>query len=135
MASQTPTSGDLANIWVGIDTTDPEAEITTAAYGTGGHAGHLDIQWTASDDHLGQRPITLSFSEKRNGPWTAIASGLPNTGQYHWRVDSSVPDKFYLRLEVRDEAGNLHIDQLKRPLQSAGLTPKGRVRSFEPLSE
>jgi hypothetical protein len=135
LASQTPRSGDLADLWVGIDTTDPVAEITTAAYGEGGHAGNLDIQWTATDDHFGQRPITFSFSEKRDGPWTTIASGLPNSGQYYWRVDSSVPDKFYLRLEARDEAGNLCIDQLKRPIQSAGLTPKGRVRSFEPLSE
>ena len=135
LASQTPRSGDLADLWVGIDTTDPVAEITTAAYGSGGYAGNLDIQWTATDGHLGQRPITFSFSEKRDGPWTTIASGLPNSGQYYWRVDSSVPDKFFLRLEARDEAGNLCIDQLKQPIQSAGLTPKGRVRSFEPLSE
>jgi hypothetical protein len=38
-------------------------------------------------------------------------------------------------MEARDEAGNVCIDQLRRPIQSAGLTPKGRVRSFEPLEE
>jgi hypothetical protein len=135
LASQTPRSGDLADLWVGIDTTEPTAEITSAAYGKDEHAGHLNIQWAATDDHLGPRPVTLVFSESEDGPWTPIASGLPNSGQYFWRVDSGVPDKFYLRLEVRDEAGNLGADQLKQPIASAGLTPKGRVRDFEPLFE
>jgi hypothetical protein len=135
LASQTPRSGDLADLWVGIDTTIPTAEITSAAYGADGHAGHLNIQWAAADDHLGPRPITLVFSESQDGPWTSIASGLPNNGQYFWRVDSGVPDKFFLRLEVRDEAGNQAVDQLKQAIHSAGLMPKGHVSDFEPLFE
>jgi hypothetical protein len=135
LASQTPRAGDLADLWVGIDTTAPTAEITSARYGTGPHAGHLDIQWTATDDHLGPRPVTLAFGEQPKGPWTTIASGLPNDGQYFWRVDAGVPDKFYLRLEVRDEAGNRTVHQLDQAIQSAGLTPKGRVSDFEPLFE
>lgn len=132
LASQTPRSGDLADLWVGVDTTKPVAQITSAEYGSGAYAGQLDIRWTAVDDHLGNRPVTLSFSEKPDGPWTAIASGLPNTGQYLWRVDSRVPAQFYLRLEVRDEAGNTAVHRLEEPLQSAGLTPKGSVRGFAP---
>jgi hypothetical protein len=135
LASQTPRAGDLADLWVGIDTTSPVAEITSAAYGSGPHAGHLDVQWTATDDHLGPRPITLAFSEQPDGPWTTIASGLPNDGQYFWRVDAGVPDQFYLRLEVRDEAGNETVDRLDQAIQSAGLTPKGRVSDFQPLFE
>ena len=53
------------------------------------------------------RPISLSFSASAGGPWTPIASGLENTGSYRWRLDSRVPDPIYLRLEVRDEAGNV----------------------------
>ncbi|NLF72431.1 MAG: hypothetical protein GX575_25635 [Candidatus Anammoximicrobium sp.] len=133
LASQTPRAGDLADLWVGVDTTRPIAEITSAAYGSDAHAGQLDIRWAAMDDHLGNRPVTLSFGEKPDGPWTALASGLPNTGQYLWRVDSRVPAQFYLRLEVRDEAGNVAVHRLDEPLESAGLTPKGSVRGFAPL--
>jgi len=133
LASETPRSGDLADLWVGVDTTKPVAEITTATYGTDAYAGHLDIQWDVNDDHLGARPITLQFSEKRNCDWTTIASGLPNTGQYYWRVDSRVPPSFFLRLEVRDEAGNVNSYQLKSPIKSAGLTPRGQVQGFRPL--
>jgi len=133
LASETPRPGDLADLWVGVDTTKPVAEITAATYGSEAYAGHLDIRWNVVDDHLGIRPITLQFSEKQNGDWTTIASGLPNTGQYYWRVDSRVPASFFLRLEVRDEAGNLNAHQLDRPIQSAGLTPKGQVRGFRPI--
>jgi hypothetical protein len=132
LASQSPRAGDLADLWVGVDVTKPIAEITSAAYGSGSYAGQLDIRWTAVDDHLGSRPVSLSFSEKPDGPWTPIASGLPNNGQYLWRVDSRVPAQFYLRLEVRDEAGNVAVHRLDEPLQSAGLTPKGSVRGFAP---
>jgi len=133
LASQTPRPGDLADLWVGVDATQPTAEITSAAYGSDEHAGQLDIRWTASDDHLGSRPVTLSFSAQADGPWTTIAASLPNSGQYFWRVDSRVPDEFYLRLEVRDEAGNVAVHRLDQPLQSAGLTPRGSVRGFKPL--
>lgn len=135
LASQTPRSGDLADLWVGVDATKPAVEITSAAYGSEAHAGQLDIRWTASDEHLGNRPVTLSFSAKPDGPWTTIAASLPNSGQYYWRVDSRVPAEFYLRLEVRDEAGNVAVHRLDQPLQSAGLTPKGSIRGFEPVGK
>jgi len=135
LASQTPRSGDLADLWVGVDATKPTVEITSAAYGSEAHAGQLDIRWSANDDHLGNRPVTLSFSAQPDGPWTTIAASLPNSGQYYWRVDSRVPAEFYLRLEVRDEAGNVAVHRLDQPLQSAGLTPKGSIRGFEPVGK
>jgi hypothetical protein len=132
LASQTPGPGDVADLWVGIDTTPPDVELTQAAYGSEEHAGQLEIQWRAEDDYLADRPVTLKISERDSGPWTTIASGLPNQGQYRWRVDSRVPEQFYLRLEVRDEAGNVGTHQLDRPLKSAGLIPRGYVRGFTP---
>jgi hypothetical protein len=134
LTSQSPRPGDPADLWVGVDTTTPVAEIVSAAYGKDQYAGHLDIRWTATDSGFGARPVTLLFSDRRQGPWTTIASGLPNTGQYYWRVDSRVPDQFYLRMEVRDEAGNLCVAELDEPIRSAGLTPRGRIRNVEPAA-
>jgi hypothetical protein len=135
LASQTPRPGDLADLWVGVDTKKPKVEITSAAYGTDAYAGQLDIRWTATDDYFGPRPITLAFSEQRDGPWTTIASGLGNGGQYHWRVDASTPAKFFLRVEARDEAGNVAYAQTDEPLVSAGLAPKGYIRGLEAITQ
>jgi hypothetical protein len=58
---------------------------------------------------------------------------LPNTGQYFWEYDPRSPRQIFLRLEARDEAGNIGIDQLKEPIKVEGLEPKGQIRGFSPL--
>lgn len=135
LATITPQPGDAADIWVGVDTTRPTAHLTGAAYGQGEAAGKLDIRWEAADENLSSRPITLSISDRPDGPFTPIAAGLPNTGQYYWEFDPRSPRQIYLRLEVRDDAGNVAIDQLNEPIKVEGLEPKGRIRGFNPGGE
>ena len=135
LSGRRPRSGDPADVWVGVDTTLPEGRLTSATYGEGPHAGKLLIQWHASDDYLGLRPITLLFSESADGPWTVIASALPNTGEFAWPADPQLPASLYLRLEVRDEAGNLTADQLSEPIRVEGLAPEARIRGVQPIHE
>ena len=130
-----PQGGDDADIWVSIDVTRPTARITAAQYGSGVNAGKLDIRWDASDANLSQRPVTLLYSDRPDGSFTVIAAGLENTGQYLWQFDPRSPRKIYLRLEVRDDAGNIGIDQLTDPISVEGLIPKGRIRSLSPAPE
>ena len=77
----------------------------------------------------------LSFSDRADGRFTTIAAGLPNTGQYFWKFDPRSPRQIYLKLEVRDEAGNIAADQVADPINVEGLTPKGRIRSLTPAGE
>ncbi len=130
-----PTSGESADVWIGVDTTAPTARLTGAQYGAGKQAGQLDIRWEADDAMLAARPITLLFSESPQGPWTIVATGLPNTGSYLWAVDPRTPQNIYLRLEVRDEAGNVGVDQLREPITLEGLQPKGRVKGIRPVEK
>jgi hypothetical protein len=130
-----PQSGDQADIWVSIDVTRPAARITAAGYGTGENAGRLDIRWEASDANLGQRPVTLLYSDRPDGKFSVIAAGMENTGQYLWQFDPRSPRSLYLRLEVRDDAGNIAIDQLTDPIHIEGLIPKARIRSLQPAPE
>lgn len=131
MAGHTPRAGDAADIWVGVDATQPTAKFGSVAYGKGISSGQLQVQWTASDEWLASRPVTLSYSTDPQGPWTVIAGGLANTGQYFWRVDPNVPRKVYLQLEVRDQAGNVAIDRLPEVVELEGLVPRGRIRGVE----
>jgi hypothetical protein len=135
LATSTPQPGDSADIWVGIDLTRPQARLTGASYGQGDAAGKLDIRWEASDSNLGSRPITLSIGDRPDGAFTPIAAGLPNTGQYYWEYDPRSPRQIFLRLEVRDEAANIAIDQLTEPIKVEGLEPKGQIRGFNPGPE
>jgi hypothetical protein len=132
LATPSPQPGDAADIWVAIDSTKPRVRLLQAAYGQGEHAGQLDIRWEADDEHLGPRPVTLAFSETPDGPYTTLAAGLPNNGEYFWTIDPRTPRKLYLRLEVRDGAGNVGVDQTAEPISLEGLSPKGRIRAVLP---
>lgn len=133
LSGETPQPGDLADVWVGIDTTPPSARIIAARYGSGVETGQLKIEWQASDLYLAEGPVTLSLSERPEGPWSTIATGLPNSGAYRWQVDQAAPPEIYLRLDVLDAAGNIGVDKLDRPIALAGLRPQARINNVRPL--
>ncbi len=133
LASRRPRSGDQADLWIGVDTTAPLVRLTGAVYGKNENAGRLAIRWQADDALFGDRPVTIRFSESAEGPWVTIASGLPNTGEYFWAADPRTPEKIFLRVEVRDAAGNKSADQLERAIKVEGLIPRGRIRGFRPV--
>ncbi len=109
LGGQPPRAGDAPQMWVMVDLTKPVVRLTGVEPGTGEHTGELLIHWEASDEALAVRPITLQFSDRPGGPWSIIAAGLENTGSYAWRPDNRVPERIYLRIEARDEAGNISI--------------------------
>jgi len=91
---------------VGVDTTKPAARLTSAIYGEGQHAGNLDIRWEAKDPWFAERArFRCFFSEQPNGPWSTIASGLPNTGQLLLACRIPDPREDLPPHRVLDEAG------------------------------
>ncbi|MFV2067740.1 MAG: hypothetical protein ACC645_12270 [Pirellulales bacterium] len=134
LVGKKPAAGDLADLWIGVDTTPPTVRLTSAIYGEGRFAGQLDIRWVANDQWFSDRPVTIQFSENPQGPWSTIASGIPNTGQHYWSVEPRIPQKVYLRIEVRDLAGNVSHHQLTQPVSTTGLVPQGHIRGFRPAS-
>ncbi|MFM7071291.1 MAG: hypothetical protein ACKO38_05790, partial [Planctomycetota bacterium] len=132
LASSAPRPGDLADLWIGVDTTSPRVQLSSISFGEGAEAGKLDIRWEADDSRLGARPVTLMYAENASGPWNTVAAGLPNSGQYYWPMAGIVPKRALLRIEVRDEAGNLGSYQLNEPINLQGLNPAGRIRGFAP---
>ena len=133
MSGRRPRSGDPADVWIGIDGESPRAKLTGAVYGEGSNAGKLMIRWQASDPHLGPRPVTLFYGESPNGPWTTIVSALPNTGEFAWPAGPELPPDVYLKLEVRDQAGNVAAAQTERPVRIDGLAPKAHIRGIQPM--
>ncbi len=133
LRTKTPRSGEPADMWVNVDTTQPDAKITGAPYGRGAHAGKLLIHWQASDTNLALRPIKLQFSPRSSGPWTTIKDGLRNQGEYVWKPGMDIPDQIFLRLEARDTAGNVRVHQLASPIDVSGLIPRGHIRGITPI--
>lgn len=133
LVSNRPKDGDSADVWINVDSSVPTAKITRAVYGEGPADGTLVIDYTCQDGHLVEHPITLSYSETADGPWTQIATGLKNTGIYLWKASPNLPQKVFVRLEAVDKAGNIGSDRLDYPIDTNGLAPRGRIQGFRPI--
>ena len=137
-----PRPGELPDIFIGVDLTKPSARISGVTQDPS--SGTLVISWQAGDKMLAARPVSLSFGTSPAGPWTPIASGLANTGRYSWPVDRRIPDEIYLRLEVRDEAGNVGVFETGNPViidrpaaaapaRTRDVMPSAHIRDVRPL--
>lgn len=135
IASNQPRAGDPADAWIYVDTKAPDVKIISAVYGAGEEAGHLVIDYSCNDDELIDRPISISFSERRDGPWTTVASGLKNTGRYLWPAEPNLPKRIYLRIEAVDRAANIGVYRLDLPIDVEGLAPRGRIKGFRPITD
>lgn len=133
LRSSTPQSGDLPDVWIGVDTVAPSARLIPIDHAAQGPIGVLTIRFEAYDAQLSARPIVLSFAADASGPWTPIASGLENSGRYDWKLDSRVPGKIFLRLEVRDEAGNLTTVTLPEAVSIDHVRPQGKILNIRPV--
>jgi hypothetical protein len=134
LASPRPQRGETPDIVVVVDKAKPKTRITAAQYGEGNRIGALVIRYECIDPNLGPRPISLSFSDGTSGPWTTIAAGLRNDGDYVWPADPKLPRQIYLRLDCKDEAGNVGTYILEKPIDVQGLAPRARIRGFQSLS-
>ena len=130
LISPSPLAGDTPDIVVVVDTTDPRVRLTGARYGEGDQVGSLVITYECTDSHLLQRPITLSFSDQPDGPWTTIAAGLRNRGEYVWPADPELPREIFLRIDATDRAGNVGTYILDQPIRTQGLAPRAKIRGF-----
>lgn len=133
LASPRPLPGDVPDIVVVVDETKPEVSITGARYGEADRAGSLVMQYRCEDEYLMSRPIALAFSESPDGPWTTIAAGLRNLGDYVWPADPQLPRQIYLRIDATDQAGNVGGFVLEEPIDTRGLAPRARIRAFRSI--
>lgn len=127
-----PRPGDMAEFWVVVDLSKPKALLVSAEAGVGAQSGALVIRWEAEDNQLDDRPIALSYSDSPEGPWSPIAAGLDNSGSYPWAIDEDVPEQAYVRLEVRDAAGNVGMAISERPIPTQQARPEAPILDVSP---
>jgi len=135
LGAASPKPGDTPETWIAVDLTKPTARIISAEEGSGADAASLIITWEASDKYLAPRAITLLFSEGPGGPWTTLAAGLENTGRYVWNLDGRQPQRVYLRLEARDEAGNVGVFETNEAVVLDRSRPSVHIRDVRPLGQ
>jgi hypothetical protein len=115
-----PKPGDAPQLRVEVDLTPPVATLYEPVPDPS-QRDTVVLSWTAADKHgdrldkarLPERPITLEYSVDGK-EWQKIAADVPNTGRHPWHVPTGVVTA-YLRLRVRDQAGNEAVAVTPRP--------------------
>lgn len=130
-AGRPPQPGEVPQFWIGVDLTKPTAKILAAEP----KADQLVIRWQAEDRMLAAQPIALLYSNSPSGPWMPVAANLTNIGEYTWKLDSQTPTQLYLRIEVRDEAGNVGADELADPVILNRTQPNVQLRDVRALND
>lgn len=132
LAPATPRPGDRPEATVGVDLRRPRVVLRGARQGDGYFGDQLIIDWDADDEHLAGRPIDLFYSSRATGPWVPVATNLPNTGRHSWRLQRHLPSRMHLRLEARDEAGNVGAAVTPSPIEIAVPNASGKLRAVRP---
>jgi hypothetical protein len=125
-----PKPGDLPQMRVKVDTTPPEAKLDPPQADPSRRDALL-LTWKATDENLPSNPITLLWSETPNGNWQTIAADVTNSGRFSWILPKSpMPPRVYLRLMVRDQAGNVAYDETPEPVSIDLLEPEGHLKGL-----
>lgn len=116
LSKPAPRPGEAPQVRLECDTTQPSAYLY-APQPDPARPTSLVLTWKAEDRNLAPNPVSLEWSDKPTGPWEFIGDAqLPNTGRYTWQVPTKIPPKVYLKLTVRDTAGNVAVAQTGEPV-------------------
>lgn len=122
-----PRSGEPPQMRVEVDRTPPQAKLWPLQPDPTRRDALVFI-WKAEDKNLGNSPVTLQWARQPGGPWETIgAPELPNTGRYVWQVPAGVPPQVYLRLAVRDMAGNVDFAETRDPQPVDLVEPEVKI--------
>jgi hypothetical protein len=97
-----PKSGEPAELWVEVDSTDPVVEILGISDNAVNRRRQVEIRWKAVDRNLTERPIAIYFAYSPSGPWNPLANQLENSGSFVWPNSEFNNRTLYFRVEARD---------------------------------
>jgi hypothetical protein len=128
-APEPPRSGERPAMIVDVDETMPQARLLPVR--KVGDA--IEIAWEIDDAQLADQPVALFYAARPEGPWQPMTGWQENKQQYRWTLTDGVPRPLYLRLDVRDAAGNIAQVTTAEPLLADQASPKAKIVDVEKL--
>lgn len=132
MIATPPQPGNKPEIFITVDQSPPQIELLPLQRGPESENQVL-IRWQARDREFGENPIALYYATQATGPWELIEGWRPNTESYLWKFPSQVAQKFYIRIDVRDVAGNVTRIDGTESFTIDRSRPKARITDVESL--
>ncbi|GAB4138581.1 MAG: hypothetical protein Tsb009_06870 [Planctomycetaceae bacterium] len=133
LSKPAPQPGDRPSLEVVVDRTAPGLKLLPILQGTGKDTNRFLIRWSSTDANPEEKPISISYAARPNGPWMEIVSRTANTGRFLWTVGQNVPPRVYIRLSARDKAGNISQLQTTRPIIVDLVRPSAKITEVQPI--
>ena len=132
LSNDPPVPGDPPSIVIAVDQTAPEVELLPIQQGKGANFNRLTIRWKVKEDHPSDKPISLYYASSRTGPWEPISGWKEDrNGEYEWIVGQGMPFQFYVRIMVRDAAGNIGKAETSQPISVDLSRPSAQIMDVE----
>ncbi len=88
----------------------------------------VQVAYSSRDKNPAADSVDLFYAGNRQGPWVPIAKGLKTEGQYRWVPPAEAGQHAYLRMTVRDQAGNTNTAETPQPVVLDDLSrPRGQL--------
>lgn len=137
--SQPPPSGNQPpQIWVVVDTQEPEATLTSVKFAQANDPRTLILTWKAKDEHLEAMPVIFEYAvidkDGNAGKWQQLTEPLGNTGR-HVCAAPQLPDNAYqfkIRMNVFDRAGNVKLVEYKDAISTDVSPPRVEIFDVKP---
>lgn len=139
-SSEPPIAGTKPQLRVLIDTASPLVQIHQARIIESDQTAEtiLAVSWTAYDDHLEDRPISLYYRTNKQPRWRPIATAIRNIGRFDWAVPTDLSGFLAVKVEVVDRAGNISLDVSQElvvlPSSTSGPAPAAQALPSEPTA-
>jgi hypothetical protein len=112
---EAPLPGYPPQVSVVVDSRVPDLVLMAPQVRVGNGRKHVVFLWSSSDENLRDRPVSLYWADRRDGPWQPVALGAPARGEYGYPAEK-LPRKFYVRGTAIDRAGNVAEAATSEPI-------------------
>ena len=106
-SADAPKAGTAPQQWVSVDRTPPSVQLLQLTPDSRFDLNReVHIRWTARDENLPNRPVTLHYRREDSKLFWLIAEDLPAMSSYSWTVPEDVKGKVEIKVSAMDLAGN-----------------------------
>ena len=120
-----PKKGDAPNSFIEVDTTPPFVQLKDIEPNS--RDGCLEIRWKATDRNLGAEPVSLYYRIRHDAPWVPIVKHIRNEGVHMWSFPRDCGNRFFVKIEVSDQAGNIGHVECPNPVVLDMTEPRASV--------
>lgn len=134
-SSGRPQAGQRPSLSTAVDYTPPSVLLMNPGAGNFIKGRQeVEISWRAHDRGLADKPVAIYLSSDAGHSWKTLARNLENSGSWSWTTPAANSDKFRIKVELSDLAGNIGSATTAGNFVIDSTTPQGGLSKISALT-